>query len=1227
MMPRRQDLPRRPKIVAVLAVLACLAALVALAPAFAPARATSLTTPSETTARTVSPPTHYAFGARWTWPERPILPVDVALLDDGRMIVADGRNPRLLVVDRDGTVEAAWPTAVEPVALTVDGAAGRVYALEMAQVRERIGRDVQQRTYEYVEEWTLDGRRLRQDRLPGWSTASADEAPSWDIAVARGGAPVVQADNVLYRLTLPDDPNASASFSPLAGVTRGARIRPVRISEGDGGLVIAQSDTGVVTRVDDTGRMLARHDWPGLRVLDVSVDGLGDVHVLVGPADGGAPSAVRYDVLRGSDLVVRADAPLSIAGVPTPAQAAFGWAIDVGPAGRTVIGGGAALGLWRWEEGAPAAAAPGLSQPFGLRPARFDAREKRVSSSTAAALAALPDGRTLALDGPQARLVAFDAAGRAVNVATLVGDAIDAAVADDGTAYATFADGTVRQATGPGLEALPIAAAPAPPGAQGWRSDCACPLGGRLAAERARAFVSRPDGHRVAALDRDGGETLFAWPEGVGLWPSDIAASADGTLWAADAIAGEVVGWTVDAAGGAPDVRWPAGLLAGPRRVAAATFGAGGSKWKMGLRPLSLQQPDALGLIAVALTDGAVEVHRADDGGLLARFTPEVDGAAVSAEDIALGADGRIVLVDGLTREVLVFVPAAAPPEPTGPAITPTPAPTPSDGSCRVAGDKRVGPGTIVLGQTAAVTLTLAADCPPRARLVGADIALVLDRSGSMYGEPMRRAKDAARTFVELLDVRRHRAALVSFAGFVSVDIGLTADSGAVIRALDGLVPDGGTNLADAIRQAGTLLGRDGRSDALPVIILMTDGRDSAGHDAPLQAAAVVKAAGVQIYTIGLGRDLDEDGLRTIATKPERYFHAPTPEELFPIYRQILHLVETSLAGNLILTDRLGAQMALIGGSSAPAALEADDRLSWGRSVLPASGVTFTYRVQPLRAGRWPVNVDAVARYADADGIERAFVFPVPEIVVLAPTPTPTLTFTPTATPTTTPTPTATPTVTPSPTPTRTPTVTPTPTATVVPVPVYLPFAVRNHCIPTGQYVDLVLVIDASSSMTGDKLLAAKAAARTFVSLFDLPNDHLALVPFSETAAVAVPLTSSAARVRAGISALAVQSGTRIDRALAAADDELRSARRRDFARPVIVLLSDGSQNGDAAPVIAAADALLGGGVMVFTIGLGPDADQALLRRIASPGAFRYAPGAGELEGVYRAVAGETRCR
>lgn len=97
------------------------------------------------------------------------------------------------------------------------------------------------------------------------------------------------------------------------------------------------------------------------------------------------------------------------------------------------------------------------------------------------------------------------------------------------------------------------------------------------------------------------------------------------------------------------------------------------------------------------------------------------------------------------------------------------------------------------------------------------------------------------------------------------------------------------------------------------VVILLTDGQNTAGEVSPRQAADLAKQSDVKIYTIGVGanemivndgffgtfqrkvnpsRDLDEDTLTYIAqTTGGRYFRAHSPEELNKIY-QILDELE-----------------------------------------------------------------------------------------------------------------------------------------------------------------------------------------------------------------------------------------------------------------------------------------------------------------------------------------------
>ena len=90
------------------------------------------------------------------------------------------------------------------------------------------------------------------------------------------------------------------------------------------------------------------------------------------------------------------------------------------------------------------------------------------------------------------------------------------------------------------------------------------------------------------------------------------------------------------------------------------------------------------------------------------------------------------------------------------------------------------------------------------------------------------------------------------------------------------------------------------------VLILLTDGANTAGSVSPLEAADMAAAAGLKIYTIGIGSendqmrsvfgfqlmnpsaDLDERTLKSIAEKTGgRYFRARDTEEFQNIYAEL----------------------------------------------------------------------------------------------------------------------------------------------------------------------------------------------------------------------------------------------------------------------------------------------------------------------------------------------------
>jgi len=152
---------------------------------------------------------------------------------------------------------------------------------------------------------------------------------------------------------------------------------------------------------------------------------------------------------------------------------------------------------------------------------------------------------------------------------------------------------------------------------------------------------------------------------------------------------------------------------------------------------------------------------------------------------------------------------------------------------------------------------------------------------------------------------RGDRLGLILFGTRAYLQAPLTFDSQTVNRLLQeaaiGLAGER-TAIGDAIGLA--IKRMDVESDNSRVLILMTDGANTAGEVTPLKAAQIAAERGFRIYTIGIGADeqientwfgvrrvnpsaqLDEKTLREIARlSGGRYFRARDSEELEQIYR------------------------------------------------------------------------------------------------------------------------------------------------------------------------------------------------------------------------------------------------------------------------------------------------------------------------------------------------------
>lgn len=224
----------------------------------------------------------------------------------------------------------------------------------------------------------------------------------------------------------------------------------------------------------------------------------------------------------------------------------------------------------------------------------------------------------------------------------------------------------------------------------------------------------------------------------------------------------------------------------------------------------------------------------------------------------------------------------------------------------------------------------------------GIAIQILVDRSGSMRAldfkkddQPVDRltaVKDVAGRFVlgddELGGRFSDLVGLVTFAGMATARTPPTLDHAFVVSQLheSQIVTrrdEDGTAIGDAIGLAveklSTLDKEQDKEIKSKIVILLTDGENTAGDLEPVQAAELAKMMEIRVYTIGVGtkgrapvpvRDprtgrqrimwddvnIDEETLQQIAgTTGGKYFRATDTESLEEIYVEIDRLEKTEV--------------------------------------------------------------------------------------------------------------------------------------------------------------------------------------------------------------------------------------------------------------------------------------------------------------------------------------------
>ncbi|MGQ9773582.1 extracellular solute-binding protein [Chloroflexus sp.] len=162
--------------------------------------------------------------------------------------------------------------------------------------------------------------------------------------------------------------------------------------------------------------------------------------------------------------------------------------------------------------------------------------------------------------------------------------------------------------------------------------------------------------------------------------------------------------------------------------------------------------------------------------------------------------------------------------------------------------------------------------------------------------------------------------------------------------------------------------------------------------------------------------------------------------------------------------------------------------------------------------------------------------------------------------------------------------------------------AVKDSWKLNRKRADILLVVDTSGSMEGDKMTMVKAGIETFLMRI-LPEDRLGLITFDSQARLVVlmaPLSDNRIDLQIAVQEMRASGRTALFDALALAQQTLEALPPAEDDRiRAIVLLSDGVDNASRLTLEQIRSQFDESGISIFPVAYGSDADRQVLDAIA----------------------------
>jgi Ca-activated chloride channel family protein len=235
--------------------------------------------------------------------------------------------------------------------------------------------------------------------------------------------------------------------------------------------------------------------------------------------------------------------------------------------------------------------------------------------------------------------------------------------------------------------------------------------------------------------------------------------------------------------------------------------------------------------------------------------------------------------------------------------------------------DTRLSHGWVPIGEPATVYATVSikaqsAAADDRAPL---NLSLVVDRSTSMSGDKLKKAKEASHMLIDMLG-EQDRLAIVSYGSDVRTEIKskkvTPANKELLHNAVRGIRLHGSTNLSGGYERGRELVMAHNRDDTINRVLLLSDGHANVGVTQTPQLGALARGGlnkGVSLTTMGIGLDYNETLMTEMAQQGAgNYYFIEKGEQIAKMFQKECHGLASTVARNTVVEIEMAPGVELL---------------------------------------------------------------------------------------------------------------------------------------------------------------------------------------------------------------------------------------------------------------------------------------------------------------------------